>query len=271
MTVQRFEATFEAKTPVSHGADSNQGTRTALRTEKMAMPSELNADFDDIPVVSGNSLRGQFRDLLARDFLDMIDVELHDTLSNTFWSGGTPESGSGAAQIRRRRIESVRELIPTLSILGGSIGSSIMDGKLKVGRLVPIGIETQNYTGVESDNSVWDYKDKVFYTRIDDKEGSRTEDEQKQQMKYEADVLVPGTRFHHQMQLVEANEIETAALARALELFDEEPFIGGMSRVGHGKVEHDYDLPSSDPYLEFVDESREEIRDFVLELDEDLA
>lgn len=269
-TVESYETTFEAKTPISHGADSSQGTRQRLRTLRMKMPEEVDAEFDDIPVVSGNSLRGQLRDLLAQDFLERIDVELHDTLSNSFWSGGTPESDTGGATIDRRQAENIRELVPPLSLLGGSVGN-IIEGKLKVGMLVPIGVETQEYTGVESQKSVWEYKDKTYYTRTDDRDGGRDGEEQKQQMKYEVDVLIPGTQFHHSLDLVGASEVERGALHHAFDLFDEQPYIGGMSRVGHGEVEHGYDFDGADAYLKFVENNEDEIREFVLELDEKLT
>jgi CRISPR/Cas system CSM-associated protein Csm3 (group 7 of RAMP superfamily) len=246
-----------------------------LRTLEMAVRDEDGGvEHEEIPVVSGNSLRGQLRDLLAKDFLDELDVEIHDTLSNALYSGGTLQRGTGNRSIKRRMIQNIRENIPMLSLLGTAIGTQMIEGKLNMGMLVPIAAETTTYTGVESDTSVFEFADETFYTRMDDREGqiNRDEDEQAQQMRYVVQVLVPGTEFHHWMTLEHCSEIEEAVLYRSFELFERSPHIGGMKGKGHGKVEFAYEdgLGSSDPYTERLAENREQIREFVLDLDETL-
>ena len=103
MTVERFSGTYEAQTPISHGSDEDFGMEQRLRTIEMAVRENGDLYHEDIPVISGNSLRGQLRDLLAKDFLTRISddedpVKLGDTLSNTFWSGGDRQKSAGSGK-----------------------------------------------------------------------------------------------------------------------------------------------------------------------------
>lgn len=280
-SVERFEGRYEAKQPVSHGADTSTGIVQRLRTQKVDVvdPATGERYTEDVPVISGNSLRGQLRDLLATDFLERISpddgpLELQDLLFNTFYSGGTLQREAGPSKIKRRMIENIREHIPMLSLLGSAAGSQLFDGRLDMGQLWPVCMETRHLTGVESDRPVYGaFVDSTFYTRSDDREGGRQGDEAVQQMRYRVHVLVPGTPFHHVMALRGASEIERSCLGHAFDLFDRQPTIGGMSARGHGLVEFDYsgDLPDPEPYREYVDDNRDEIRAFVEDLDETIA
>jgi len=275
MTVERFSGTYEAQTPISHGSDEDFGMEQRLRTIEMAVRENGDLYHEDIPVISGNSLRGQLRDLLAKDFLTRISddedpVKLGDTLSNTFWSGGDRQKSAGSGKVNRRMLNGIREHIPTLSLLGGALADQIFSGRFNMGMLTPIATETESYTGRESDHSVFEFVDETFYTRMDDRVGGRQGDEGKQQMKYTVQILTPGTRFDHWMALEGASEVEQACLGHAMDLFKASPHVGGQKAVGHGKVEFEYDdpLPDAQPYLDFIDHNREEIREFVEDLDE---
>lgn len=275
MTVERFSGLYEAQSPISHGSDEDFGMEQRLRTLEMTVREDGDIYHEDIPVISGNSIRGQLRDLLAEDFLTSISddddpLEIGDSLSNAFWSGGSLERGNGAGKINRRMINDIREYIPTLSLLGTALADQLIEGKLNMGMMTPIAIETAAYTGQESDHSVFEFVDETFYTRQDDRVGGKQDDESTQQMRYVVQILTPGTRFDHWMALESASEVERACLGRAFELFAQSPHIGGQKAVGHGLVSFDYDdeLPDSAPYHDFIGNNRDEIRTFVEELDE---
>lgn len=274
MTVERFSGRYEAQTPISHGSDGDFGMEQRLRTIEMTVRDEGDVYHEDIPVISGNSLRGQLRDLLAEDFLTAltgtdVPLEIGDSLSNAFWAGGSLERGSGAGKLNRRMINGIREHIPPLSLLGTALADQLISGRLNMGMLTPIALETSAYTGRESEHSVFEFVDETFYTRQDDRVGGKQEDESTQQMRYVVQILTPGTRFDHWMALEGASDIERACLGRAFELFAESPHIGGQKAVGHGLVDYEYEnrLPNPDPYLEFVEDNREDIHEFVDKLD----
>lgn len=275
MTVEHFEGTYEAQSPISHGSDEDFGMEQRLRTIEMTVREDGELYHEDIPVVSGNSLRGQLRDLLAEDFLTRIStdedpVEMGDPLSNAFWAGGALERTGGPGKLNRRMLNGIREHIPPLSLLGTALADQMLEGRLNMGMLTPIATETEAYTDRPSDHSVFEFVDETFYTRQDDRVGGRQEDEDVQQMRYVVQILTPGTRFDHWMALESASEVERACLAHAFDLFAASPHIGGMKAVGHGKVTFSYgdDLPDPDPYLEFVADNRDEITSFVDDLDE---
>ncbi len=277
MTVERFTGTFEAQTPISHGSDEDFGMEQRLRTLEMAVRENGEVYHEDVPIVSGNSLRGQLRDLLAQDFLDRISdeddpVQVGDSLSNALWSGGSLSRGGGPGQLKRRMIQNIRENIPSLSLLGCAVGSQMISGRLNMGMLTPIAAETASFTGRNSDESVYEYVDETFYTRKEDREGGAIGDEQTQQMRYVVQVLTPGTRFDHWITLEGASEVERSCLGHAFDLFSQSPHVGGQKSVGHGLVsfEYDTDLPDPDPYRSFIDENRDDIRVFVEELNEKL-
>jgi len=245
-----------------------------LRTEEMQVRDGDEVYSEDVPVISGNSLRGQFRDLLAKDLLGRLDLEVHDKLLYGLYAGGSLERGTGSRKIERELIKEVREKIPMLSLLGTALGTETIDGKLIMGKLYPIASETEQYTGIESDRSVFEFVDDTFYTRSDDIEGDtdRDEGEQAQQMKFDVQVFTPGTRFYHYMALEHATEVEEACLYHAFELFQKSPHVGGMKSVGHGKVEFEYEdgLGDNSPYVEFIEKNKEEIEEFLKKLDEKL-
>lgn len=274
--VQNITGTYEAQAPISHGSDKDFGKETRFRTQEMAVRDNGDVHYEDIPVVSGNSLRGQLRDLLAQDFLDRLSedgdtLEISDTLSHSFYSGGSLERTAGPSKLNRKMLHGLREYIPPLSLFGTAIGDQIPEGRVDIGQLLPVGSETNSYTGRDAAESVFELREKTFYTRKDDRIGGRQEGEDAQQMKFEVQILIPGTRLHHDLTLRSGHSDRTAAcLGHAFDLFSERPRIGGMASRGHGKVEFDYggDLPDGEPYRQWVADNRDEIREFVEDLDD---
>lgn len=274
-SVRNLTGTYEAQAPISHGSDEDFGMEIRLRTLEMTVRENGDVYHESIPIISGNSLRGQLRDLLAKDFLDRLSdegevLEISDTLSNALYAGGSLERTAGAGKLNRRMIHNIRDHIPPLSLLGTAIEDQMIEGRVDVGQLLPIATETESYTGREAEKSVFEFVDKTFYTRQDDREGGRQEDEDAQQMKYDVQVLVPGTRLHHDLTLRSGHtDLEAACLGHAIELFAERPRLGGMASRGHGTVDFEYDdLPDAEPYREWIAENRNDVRDFIEDLDE---
>ena len=206
MNVRDITGTYEAEAPISHGSDEDFGMEIRLRTLEMTVRESGDLYHEDIPVISGNSLRGQLRDLLAADFLDRLSdddaaLKIGDTLSSALCSGGSLERTAGAGKLKRQMIHDIRDNIPPLSLLGTAIEDQMIRGRVDVGQLLPIAAETAAYTGRNSEQSVFEFVDETFYTRQDDRVGGRQEDEDAQQMRFTVQVLVPGTRLHHDLTL----------------------------------------------------------------------
>jgi len=263
------KGTWTAMTPITHGSDENYGMEQRLRTLKMKTPNGV----EDIPVISGNALRGQMRDLLSQHYLETLGVEVGDTLSNALYSGGALKKGTSNRKIKRKTIKAVRKNIPFISVLGTALESQMIRGKLSMGMLIPIASETEEYTGINSDMSVFERVDETYYTRVDDREGGRMEDEDKQQMKYVVQVFSPGTEFSHEFNLEDTTHLEQSAVYKGFELLEENPRIGGMKGKGHGKVKWDYDegLGSGEAYDKWLKENQDSLREYIEGLDDDLS
>lgn len=319
-----FEGVMTALTSISHIGDTF-GVNAKLRREKVAQP---DGTVEEIPIISGNSLRGILRD---RGMLHMLRALGYDTDDESgevpglslpafhfLFSGGTLTKDS-ARGLDIDQARCWRELIPLVSIFGGAMGNQIMNGKCKIGKAIPICQETIHLLpprfmdGLKIE-SIWELCQEEAYTRRDDEKnenlrrliapktrkllenGARAErqkrgtdkdvrdrDEQKQQMRYYVETLCAGTRFFWDITLDDVTDLEFEAFAAALGEFGRLPYIGGSSRVGHGKVAIRFDdwieinpriapigkeisLPLGSKYGAHLKEHADEIRELINEL-----
>jgi CRISPR type IV-associated protein Csf2 len=171
-----FEGVVTALTSISHIGDTF-GVNAKLRREKIIQP---DGTVEDVPVISGNSVRGILRD---RGMLHMlyvlgygIDKETGEVSGLSLpafyflFSGGslTKIAGHGIDVDEARRW---RRAIPLVAIFGGAMGNQIMPGKCKIGKLIPICQETAHLIPprfVRETKSIWDLCQEEAYTRRDD-------------------------------------------------------------------------------------------------------
>jgi len=166
-----------ALTSVSHIGDTF-GVNAKLRREKFAQP---DGTVEEVPVVSGNSLRGILRD---RGMLHMLKALGYGVNEETgavrglplaafhfLFSGGALTS-TGRAGLDIDEARRWRSLIPLVSVFGGAMGNQIMPGKVTVGKAIPICTETAHLipprfvTGTLQ--SIWELCQEEAYTRRDD-------------------------------------------------------------------------------------------------------
>jgi hypothetical protein len=266
MIIARWEGTITVLTPLAHNSDEPLGVDTKFRRIKYFVDGKGM----EIPVYSGNAFRGILRRILARDFLNRLGIErVSDRLYYTFFSGGALDRGSSQEYIDVGLRREMRRNIRFLSLLGAAFQNNVLPGILDVGIGIPIAKETKTYTGIESEQSVFEMLTEIFYTRRDDLEDRAGDKEDAQQMRYTIECLVPGTRLHHTFTLTQANTIEQSCFGAAISLFLKDPILGGKSGTGHGKVKLDYspEFPQPDAYWEDIEKRKEEIAEYVLGLD----
>jgi len=58
MTYERFTGTYEAQSPIAHGSDEDFGMEQRLRTLEILVRDDGEQYHEDIPIISGNALRG---------------------------------------------------------------------------------------------------------------------------------------------------------------------------------------------------------------------
>jgi CRISPR type IV-associated protein Csf2 len=275
-----FEGTMTALSSISHNGGQSFGVNSKLRREKFVQP---NGSVEEVPIISGNGLRGMLRD---RGMLHMcrrlgygVDEQSGDVRGLSlaafyflFSGGALTSTGSRGIDIDEAR--RVRRLIPLVGVFGGAMGNSIMPGKIKIGKAIPICQETMHLlpSGFQRDApSIWDYLQEEMYTRKDDEKnenlraliapevrglletahrqealkkraGDAAEDVgQKQQMRYFVETFAAGTPFYWKIVVDDADDVEFEALITALVEFSRMPYVGGKSNVGLGEVSITFD------------------------------
>ena len=268
MKTERFEGVLTALSPIHHGGDESTGSRATLRRMKFI---QTNGKKIDIPVISGNSIRGVLRRLVMRDMLDTLGHELTSIKTyHMLFAGGTLESvqSSDAGQINLDMRKRLRTKIPALSLFGSAIGNQMIEGKMKCAYAIPICTETEMFTPNNvSQLSTYEQSTVDFTTRRDDLHADREDGDAAHQMIVNFEVFAPGTSFYHKFTLLDCNEIEAAVLGRAVELWTERPYVGGKSGIGMGEVNLNYSVPQSAPYMDYLKAQRGDVVSVILEIE----
>jgi len=265
--VENLEGIITLQSPLTHGSDEVVGTDTKFRRMKFV----VNGDIEEIPILSGNSIRGVMRRLGADDLLKRVEIDkVSDMMYYTLFSGGALKEGASARKIDIDIKRNIRKKIPFISIFGTALLQQMLPSKLEVGMAVPICLETREYTNINSDFSIWDLCDDIFYTRKDDLQETKDVETETHQMKYTVEALASGTQLKHSFVLKGMNSIERACFYSILDKFGKEGSLGGSSRIGHGKFTWDYVIENYALYYEFLEDNKEEIKGFIRELEGEL-
>ncbi len=262
-----MEGVVTALSSIAHNGGQNDGISTLLRREKFI---QSDGSVEEVPVVSGNSLRGLLRDIGMFHMLSSIGYGV-DYATGTitglslpafyflFSGGALVSTGSFGIDIEFYR--KLKTTIPLIGLFGGAVGNMIMPGKLKVGKLIPICTETKHllppHFVPEETQSIWDCCQLEMYVRKDDEKDDRLryliegetlkllEDPKKkreitqaipQQMRYYVETIAAGTQFYWKVVLEDVTDIELDAFAITLVQFSRTPYIGGKSGIGLGEV-----------------------------------
>ena len=178
-----FEGVMTALTSVSHIGETH-GINAKLRREKVVQP---DGSVEEVPIISGNGLRGILRDRGMLHMLRCLGYGVNDESGEVqglsqaafyfLFSGGALESrGSRGLDIDEAR--RWRDMIPLVAIFGGAMGNQIMPGKAKIGKAIPICRETahlipERFVNSEKPQSIWDMCQEEPYTRRDDEKNEQ--------------------------------------------------------------------------------------------------
>jgi len=263
-----------ALSQIHTGADEHTGNTQLLRKEKIFVPDE--GGFADVPFVSGNSVRGHLRRLLAEDLVQRLDYTVTDErLFHLLRAGGVLEK-DGKAEIDVGLRREIRDAFPIIDLLGGSTGNQMFGGSVDIHHLTLICRENNWRTETQSNISWREFIDEMYQTRMHDEPDDTGMDVDfgfdfdadaedaagSQQMIYHFDTIIPGAQFEHSVQFESyATELARACLLHGLRLWQDEGVIGGMSSSGLGRIDIGYetDLSDADRYTTYVDEQGGEI------------
>ncbi len=270
--------------PLSHGSDQNAGNATLFRRQRVLA---RNGGELVIPYYSGNAVRGQARDLLADHFSEALGLE--PSRSNQPWvpwafhllyAGGAlgdkshasapkevlkkiGERANATTNIDERR--ALRMQIPPLSLLGCSVGSTPLGGKVDVLDCLPVCRQCGNGKASVDSLMSWEY-----LTRRDDvdeilNEGENTSMIATHEVMRTGSVLLGGFDLRPHMM-----DIDRACMARVLDLLRERAVLGGNARRGWGKVAIEYEgadvLGDPEVYDDHLREHRAEILEYLRDL-----
>ena len=285
MIVHRIEGILTALSPIFHGGNEKTGSTVLLNRLKFIVGDKPI----DVPIISGNGVRGRLRRLLTRDFLEKVGYQMdlsqksYQKLYHTLFAGGVltsaeEESTSGTIDLSLKS-KLIKYVLP-LRLFGASYSNQMIEGRLLVGHMLPICKELKEYTGIDSDISFYQLITRAFQTRRDElRTSSKKEDEDEDetvQMIIDYECFAPGTKFYHEFILTtsaESEALDLSTLYRTIELWKQAPTIGGKSSVGFGKLKIEYKWPkdvSDKPYLEFIEKNKDEISKALNELREAL-
>ena len=255
MKTEIIQGSIKAITPIHHGSDESTGARSTLRRMKYCVDDKMM----EIPVISGNSIRGILRRMIMQDMLEKIDHQLTSLKTyHMLFAGGTLESvSSEAGNINLEMRKQMRGQIPALSVFGSAIGNQMIEGKMKCSYAIPVCKELTPYIPtLDNTNNILSTYEQLtddYTTRRDDLHGERAEGENAHQMKVNFEVFAPGTEFYHKFVLIDCTDVESAVLGQALKLLKIRPYIGGKSSIGLGEISLNYpNIPKPDEYLNFI-------------------
>ena len=263
---------LRAVSPIFHGGNEKTGSVVMLNRLRYIVDGEP----EDVPYISGNAVRGIWRRMIFSDLLNQLDYSINvskpsgQRLYHALFTGGVletvDEKSSGVIDIQLKR--KILNLLIPARLFGFSIGNQMIEGKLKVGHVLPVCKELMEYIPVEPKLSFYDMLSTTFQTRKDELRAEREEGEQAVQMLVEYEVFVPGSQFYHEVKLEDPTDLDISCLARVIELWKMKPFIGGKSSVGMGELDINYDLDAkSDDYMKFIEKKRDEICSLLDELE----
>jgi hypothetical protein len=270
--VHRIRGILTALSPVFHGGSEKTGAVVLLNRLKFIVDGKPT----DVPIISGNQVRGRLRRLLTRDFLELVGYEMdlsqrrYQKLYHTLFAGGVltsvEEEESGVVDLNLK-FRIVRYILP-LRLFGCSYANQMIEGRVLIGHLLPICKELKEYTGIDSDVSFYQLITRAFQTRRDELRATAPSEEEEEtavQAIVEYECFAPGTRFYHEIILETTKQeerLDLSTLYRAIELWRQLPYIGGKSSVGFGKLRIEYEwIPGVDSkaYFEFIEKNKSEI------------
>jgi hypothetical protein len=224
--------------PLVH-SDEKVETMQRFRREPYLM---ADGEILDIPVYSGNAIRGMLRRACALRVCDTLGVEDRTLPTAGFYllfCGGYLEGSDHATRIEEA--QHLRTVLPPVGLLGASHGPRVLHGLLDVWRGEPVCAELADRHAdhpAYQDGpvpSVFDLLCEVAYTRRDDRAADQGEQRSPTQMRYSFEALIPGTRLLHGAVLRTHDPVLTGCLADAIAVCTDWQTLGGRAAIGHGR------------------------------------
>lgn len=255
---------FEAEAPIIHTEESI-GNIAKIKRMKVLDGGKPAS----VPALSGNSFRGQLRDLMADRFVEMVrgqddKIQMKADTYGVIFSGGVMREGSDLSS----KLEAYMTQIPLLRVMGSAFGNVMLPSKIAVSHLIPLTKQTRQSLGdrlaglTGGDHPLlaqlqrWlsnlpDVEDVSFeegpLTRKDDTKNplltehvdleEKPQGQKGAQMIYHVECIASGVLLLHRIATkFPLDEVELGCLFDGLAAFARNPIIGGRGSAGYGRV-----------------------------------
>lgn len=238
-----------AKSPIVHGEFSD-GLDVGNMLNFRRMPILHNGNTYDVPVISGNAIRGTIRRLLSREIVDTFDLKnamgkSFDKFYIAISNGGNLDKNMDVA-VDTQKLRNIRSNFPLLSVIGAALYKYMLPGMCNIGFAIPrcteLGTGVIRLSDITSD---------VGLTRHIDKTEANPEDAKP--MPYTVETVISGTVFDVEISFApQATEVEQACINHGLKLLHT---IGGRAAAGFGMVQAD-GYGDDAKYLEWIENKK---------------
>ena len=268
-----------------HGADVKSGNVSLFRRHETQ--DALTGKRHQVPFVSGNAIRGQWRDLAMGRWLQLLGLKASDIppiRAHSLLAGGSIDQGADGSPVNNVVRREARDKCPPWDLLGGNTDQQIMSGRLRVGDAVLVCRENAWLVrdvvapGKELREFAESLPEACVMTQI--RQGTRMkhadlEQSDGVQMLFHQEVLVPGCQMVHTLHvfgLDGIDQVTLSCLSDLLNAFRDLGATGASTARGFGSIVFDgykpgssaVQLPPPDLYLETMEKRRDEMIAWVM-------
>lgn len=273
-----FRSVWTLVTPLHHGSDEKHGNVSLFRRQTVLDPVSGRSAY--VPFISGNAIRGTWRDLVMERWLHLIGLstkDLHPGRAHALLAGGSVESGADTSKVDNVVRSEARHKCPPWDLLAGCIDQQVMGGSVNVGDAILVCKENAWLVHGElaPDQELEPFCNSLpsaietTQIRLGTRQAHKDLGEgDGVQMLWDTESLIPGHQMIHSFSLRGKNELAASCLVDLLNLFKESAHVGAGSARGYGKISFtsytspSETLPSSDVYLSYVKDHLEEMREW---------
>jgi hypothetical protein len=284
---KNMRTVFTLRSPLAHGADE-KGTGNVNLFRRHRVVDMLTGEHAYVPFVSGNAVRGLWRDMIMGRFLSLLGLKTTDippARAHSLLAGGNIESGADTGVVRvdvRRR---ARELCPPWDLLGGCTDQQIMSGRVHVHDAVLVCRENAwmvheamgiDRTDLEAWAATLPEAAALTQLRLGTRHAHRDiPDADGSQMLFNVELIIGGTQLMHSFKLFSIDEISpvtASCLADLVEDFGSYGVIGAQAARGMGQISFDPykpgpgtpELPDPAIYLEHIEKNKQSMIDWAM-------
>lgn len=236
--------------PITHTAFSEADTGNITTFRRLPMLHE--GMIYNVPVISGNAVRGLVRRALAAELVERYDLRTKlDKLFDKWYvacaNGGMLGKELDVA-VRTEKLRQLRQMFPMISVLGSSLYRYMLPGVCNVGFWIPRCIELGNGE-VSIDEVVCD----VSMTHLFDRTVATVDGVKP--MPYIVEAMIPGVVLDGSVSFApQATDVEIACVYHGLRLISA---VGGKQAAGYGAVQID-GLGDDAAYLDWLAQDQSE-------------